>query len=63
MMMRCNNYHKSSFEILFLRAQISGYTSTGESRSEAEDITSPKAYGNSMNPTLTPVKDEASDHT
>ncbi|KAI5402951.1 Phosphatidylinositol/phosphatidylcholine transfer protein sfh6 [Lathyrus oleraceus] len=37
---------------------ISGYTSTGESRSEAEDITSPKAYGNSMNPTLTPVKDE-----
>ncbi|CAK8569023.1 unnamed protein product [Lathyrus sativus] len=38
--------------------KISGYTSTGESRSEAEDITSPKAYGNSMNPTLTPVKDE-----
>ncbi|XP_058785353.1 phosphatidylinositol/phosphatidylcholine transfer protein SFH6-like [Vicia villosa] len=38
---------------------ISGYTSTGESRSEAEDITSPKSYGNSMNPTLAPVKDEA----
>ncbi|CAI8600019.1 unnamed protein product [Vicia faba] len=38
---------------------ISGCTSTGESRSEAEDITSPKPYGNSMNPTLTPVKDKA----
>lgn len=38
---------------------INGYTSTGESRSEAEDITSPKACGNSMNPTLTLVQDEA----
>ncbi|XP_004500992.1 phosphatidylinositol/phosphatidylcholine transfer protein SFH6-like isoform X2 [Cicer arietinum] len=36
-----------------------GYTSTGESGSEAEDITSPKASGNSMNPILTPVKEEA----
>lgn len=45
-------------------AQIrNGYTSTGESGSEAEDITSPKASGNSMNPILTPVKEEASDYT
>ncbi|WJX35964.1 proteasome endopeptidase complex [Trifolium repens] len=36
----------------------SGYTSTGESGSEAEDITSPKACGNSMNPILTPVREE-----
>ncbi|GAU34950.1 hypothetical protein TSUD_312810, partial [Trifolium subterraneum] len=34
----------------------SGYTSTGESGSEAEDITSPKACGNSMNPILTPTR-------
>ncbi|CAJ2643040.1 unnamed protein product [Trifolium pratense] len=33
-------------------------SSTGESGSEAEDITSPKACGNSMNPILTPVREE-----
>lgn len=37
----------------------SGYTSTGESVSEVEDITSPKACGNSMNPILTHVQEEA----
>ncbi|KEH36183.1 putative cellular retinaldehyde binding/alpha-tocopherol transport, CRAL/TRIO [Medicago truncatula] len=41
----------------------SGYTSTGESVSEVEDITSPKACGNSMNPILTHVQEEASDGT
>lgn len=41
----------------------SGYTSTGESVSEVEDITSPKACGNSMNPILTHVQEEASDST
>ncbi|KAK4274792.1 hypothetical protein QN277_017967 [Acacia crassicarpa] len=34
-------------------------TSTGESGSEVEDITSPKASGNYINPRLTPVREEA----
>ncbi|MED6204229.1 Phosphatidylinositol/phosphatidylcholine transfer protein sfh8 [Stylosanthes scabra] len=34
-------------------------TSTGESGSEVEDITSPKASGNYTNPRLTPVHEEA----
>ena len=37
-------------------------TSTGESGSEVEDITSPKASGNYTNPRLTPVHEEVSDH-
>lgn len=64
----CNNYHiyiyiLSSFEFCFLREQIrSSDTSTGESGSEVEDITSPKASGNCINPILTPVQEEVSDH-
>lgn len=37
-------------------------TSTGESGSEVEDITSPKASGNYTNPRLTPVHEEVSGH-
>ena len=37
-------------------------TSTAESGSEVEDITSPKASGNYTNPRLTPVHEEVSDH-
>lgn len=35
-------------------------TSTAESGSEVEDITSPKASGNYTNPRLTPVHEEVS---
>lgn len=53
----------SSFGFWFLREQIrSSDTSTGESGSEVEDITSPKASGNCTNPILTPVREEVSDH-
>lgn len=37
-------------------------TSTAESGSEVEDITSPKASGNYTNPRLTPVHEEVSGH-
>lgn len=47
---------KASFPMVQIR---SSDTSTAESGSEVEDITSPKASGNYTNPRLTPVHEEA----
>lgn len=47
---------KASYPMVQIR---SSDTSTGESGSEVEDITSPKASGNYTNPRLTPVHEEA----